>query len=225
MTKEQREQQEPSMEEILSSIRRIIADEESDDSRTGEEDDLGAAVRARVEALETNDESLEQPADEDQDDEDVLELTKVVRDSGEVVEFQGERPSAEPPLEEPEPAADDDDRDQEIGLAHHRFGEASQDDPYGKDEPVQREPAQASELMSATAASVATGAFAKLSQALQRTPQEESIADDSGRTVEQFVEDIVRPMLKEWLDEHLTPIVERLVEKEIQKISRRAELN
>jgi uncharacterized protein len=213
------------MEEILSSIRRIIADEESDDSSTGEEDDLGAAVQARVEALETNDASLEQPAEEDQDDEDVLELTKVVRDSGEVVEFQGERAGAEPPVEEPEPAFARDDRDRESGFAHHRFVEASQDDPYGKDEPVQREPAQASELMSATAASVATGAFAKLSQALQRTPQEESIADASGRTVEQFVEDIVRPMLKDWLDEHLTPIVERLVEKEIQKISRRAELN
>jgi uncharacterized protein len=212
------------MEEILSSIRRIIADEESDDSRTGEEDDLGAAVQARVEALETDDASLERPAEEDHDDEDVLELTKVVRDSGEVVEFQSER-AAEPPVEEPEPAFDRDDRDQESGFAHHRFGEASQDDPYGKDEPVQRQPAQASELMSATAASVATGAFAKLSQALQRTPQEESIADDAGRTVEQFVEDIVRPMLKDWLDEHLTPIVERLVEKEIQKISRRAEFN
>jgi hypothetical protein len=32
-------------------------------------------------------------------------------------------------------------------------------------------------------------------------------------------------MLKDWLDEHLPAIVERLVQKEIQKISRRAELN
>jgi cell pole-organizing protein PopZ len=32
-------------------------------------------------------------------------------------------------------------------------------------------------------------------------------------------------MLKEWLDEHLPAIIERLVQKEIQKISRRAELN
>ena len=82
-----------------------------------------------------------------------------------------------------------------------------------------------SELVSAAAASVASGAFAKLSQALQRTPEEVSVADGSGRTVEQFVEDIARPMLKEWLDEHLPAIVERLVQKEIQKISRRAELN
>jgi uncharacterized protein len=101
---------------------------------------------------------------------------------------------------------------------------AIQDDPERKDQAVQSEQARATELMSATAATVATGAFAKLSQALQRTPEEEAVADRSGRTVEQFVEDIARPMLKDWLDEHLPAIVERLVQKEIQKISRRAEL-
>jgi hypothetical protein len=72
---------------------------------------------------------------------------------------------------------------------------------------------------------MATGAFAKLSHAVQRTPEEVSVADGAGRTLEQFVEDIARPMLKEWLDEYLPAIVERLVQKEIQKISRRAELN
>ena len=87
------------------------------------------------------------------------------------------------------------------------------------------EQARISELMSASAATVATGAFAKLSQALQRTPEEESVADHAGRTVEQFIEDIARPMLKDWLDEHLPAIVERLVQKEIQKLSRRAEMN
>ena len=87
------------------------------------------------------------------------------------------------------------------------------------------EQARISELMSASAATVATGAFAKLSQALQRTPEEELVADHAGRTVEQFIEDIARPMLKDWLDEHLPAIVERLVQKEIQKLSRRAEMN
>jgi cell pole-organizing protein PopZ len=50
------------------------------------------------------------------------------------------------------------------------------------------------------------------------------VAEGSGRTVEQFIEDIARPMLKEWLDQNLPAIVERLVQREIQKISRRAEL-
>lgn len=95
-----------------------------------------------------------------------------------------------------------------------------------KDAPVQTHPADAAaDLVSTPAASVASGAFAKLSQALQRTPAEEAVAESSGRTVEQFVEDIIRPTLKQWLDEHLPAIVERLVQKEIQKIARRAELN
>ena len=89
---------------------------------------------------------------------------------------------------------------------------------------MHNEPARASELMSATTASVAGGAFARLSQALQRTPEAESVADSSGRTVEQFFEDIARPILKEWLDANLPGIIERLVQKEIQKIARRADL-
>ena len=36
-------------------------------------------------------------------------------------------------------------------------------------------------------------------------------------------EDLLRPMLKEWLDEHLPAVVERVVEKEISRISRGVE--
>ena len=213
------------MEEILSSIRRIIADEEADHASAGDEDELGAA-EARAEALDDVAETLAEAADEDQDD-DVLELTKVVRESGEIVDLRSERSGADPD-EEAAPAEPDfaEDRpDDEIGIEAREPNDAIQDAPYRKDEPVPSEQARISELMSASAATVATGAFAKLSQALQRTPEEQSVADRSGRTVEQFIEDIARPMLKEWLDEHLPAIVERLVQREIQKLSRRAELN
>ena len=220
------------MEEILSSIRRIIADEETDDSSSGD-DELGAA-EAQSEALDDDAETLAQAAaDEGDADEDVLELTKVVRESGEVIELQGERSSADDALDDDESRDDDgarDDEDQSMELAPVEH--APEEEPAGagrnhmqrKDQVVHSEHARAAELMSATTASVAGGAFAKLSQALQRTPEEESVADSSGRTVEQFIEDIARPMLKEWLDENLPAIVERLVQKEIQKISRRAEL-
>jgi cell pole-organizing protein PopZ len=215
------------MEEILSSIRRIIADEEADHASAGDEDELGAA-EARAEALDDEAETLAEAADGDQDgDDDVLELTKVVRESGEIVDLRSERTGADPD-EEAEPAGPDfpEDRpDDEIEFAAREPGDAIQDAPYRKDEPVPSEQARISELMSASAATVATGAFAKLSQALQRTPEEASVADRSGRTVEQFIEDIARPMLKDWLDEHLPAIVEQLVQKEIQKLSRRAELN
>jgi cell pole-organizing protein PopZ len=40
------------------------------------------------------------------------------------------------------------------------------------------------------------------------------------RTVDQLVEDLVRPMLKSWLDTNLPPLVERLVRDEIERVSR-----
>lgn len=40
------------------------------------------------------------------------------------------------------------------------------------------------------------------------------------RTVEDLVKEILRPMLKEWLDKHLPEIVERLVRAEIERVSR-----
>jgi len=219
------------MEEILSSIRRIIADEETDDS--GRNDDELGAAEAQSEALDDDAETLARDDDEDGADEDVLELTKVVRESGDVIDLQGERSSADDAMDDDAARGEDEvryDDDQRIELAPVEH--APQREPAGtgrdhmqrKDQVVHSEHARAAELMSATTASVAGGAFAKLSQALQRTPEEESVADSSGRTVEQFIEDIARPMLKEWLDENLPAIVERLVQKEIQKISRRAEL-
>jgi hypothetical protein len=225
VTSEPREQQEPSMEEILSSIRRIIADEETDD-KSGGDDELGTA-EAGSEALGTDADTLARAAaDEGDADEDVLELTKVVRDTGEVIDFQGERSSADAAWEDDEARPDDAQRLQ-VAPADQTPEEpvgTSRDHIERKDQVVHNEPARASELMSATTASVAGGAFAKLSQALQRTPEAESVADSSGRTVEQFFEDIARPILKEWLDANLPGIIERLVQKEIQKIARRADL-
>jgi cell pole-organizing protein PopZ len=41
-----------------------------------------------------------------------------------------------------------------------------------------------------------------------------------GMTVEGMIRDMLRPMLKDWLDENLPALVERMVEKEIARISR-----
>ena len=45
----------------------------------------------------------------------------------------------------------------------------------------------------------------------------------SGQTIDALLRDMLRPMLKEWLDENLPTIVERMVEKEISRISRGGE--
>jgi hypothetical protein len=39
-------------------------------------------------------------------------------------------------------------------------------------------------------------------------------------TIEAMMRDMLRPMLKEWLDENLPSVVERMVEKEIARVSR-----
>ncbi|NGP19256.1 DUF2497 domain-containing protein [Devosia aurantiaca] len=41
-----------------------------------------------------------------------------------------------------------------------------------------------------------------------------------GLTIESMMRDMLRPMLKEWLDENLPSVVERMVEKEIARVSR-----
>lgn len=222
------------MEEILSSIRRIIADEEAGEARPDAPParDLDAADETAA------DEAAAGQADRGTDpaaaaaDDDVLELTRVVRESGEVVDLRA-RDDAAAPDEEPAAVvqAHSDRAEDHPALAaapaearpspedHRSADHRSKEDRIAVSNQAARE-----ELLSDAVATAATGAFARLAHASQRTPAEESIADADGRTIEQFVEDLIRPMLKEWLDEKLPPIIERVVEKEVQKIARRAEL-
>jgi cell pole-organizing protein PopZ len=43
-----------------------------------------------------------------------------------------------------------------------------------------------------------------------------------GPTIEDLVREGIRPMLKSWLDEHLPPMVERIVRTEVERIITRA---
>ena len=216
------------MEEILSSIRRIISDEEAeggDDADAAEQAGSGAN-QARAETFEEDVQTFEATGDDD-DSDDVLELTKVVRESGEVVDLKAEAGDGA----ELEPDGSDTVEDQEEAeLAPPEDVPESEPDAMTDEHFKQEDEAtvhtkqvDAEEMISVNAATAATGAIVKLTSAFQRTPAEESIADSDGRTIEQFVEDLVRPMLKEWLDEHMPPLIERIVEREIRKIARRAE--
>ena len=40
----------------------------------------------------------------------------------------------------------------------------------------------------------------------------------SGTTIEDLVRDEIRPVLKAWLDQHLPPMVERMVRIEIERV-------
>jgi uncharacterized protein len=51
----------------------------------------------------------------------------------------------------------------------------------------------------------------------------QTAAPRGGRTVEELVSELLRPMLKTWLDDNLPAIVERLVRAEIERVSRARE--
>ena len=47
-----------------------------------------------------------------------------------------------------------------------------------------------------------------------------AILTSQARTLEDLVKDMMRPMLKSWLDENLPGLVERLVKAEIERVTR-----
>lgn len=47
-----------------------------------------------------------------------------------------------------------------------------------------------------------------------------TILSNNSRTLEDLVKELLRPMLKEWLDDNLPSMVERMVRQEIERISR-----
>jgi uncharacterized protein len=49
---------------------------------------------------------------------------------------------------------------------------------------------------------------------------EQAIVVDSPRTLEDLTRELLRPMLKTWLDENLPTIVDRLVRAEIERVSK-----
>jgi hypothetical protein len=73
-------------------------------------------------------------------------------------------------------------------------------------------------LVSDLAATMASSRFSALARAAEPDPLE---GMRGGRTVEEIVVDLLKPMLKEWLDSNLPSIVERMVEREIRYLSRR----
>ena len=81
-------------------------------------------------------------------------------------------------------------------------------------------------LVEPGAAGVAASAFDRLSQAVQDsvpTPAAHDPGPGRGRrrNLEDIVKEMLRPMLKEWLDKNLPPMVERYVEREIVRLTRR----
>ena len=69
-------------------------------------------------------------------------------------------------------------------------------------------------MLDENAATAASNAFANLSDKVK-------VSDGPGRSLEDIVTEMLKPMIKEWLDANLPAIVEEKVEEEVQRVARR----
>ncbi len=234
-------QAEPSMEEILSSIRRIISeDDEAEGTKNAGEGDAAdmpdeLAIEDGVDGAAASPEDMG-GADEDEggdeEDEDILELTRMVSEDGGVTDLTEEKePEAEMATEAGEMDTlemQDSESDTPVEAAPVEM-EAEQAAPVEaapvEDEasPPPSEPGSDS-LLDDTAAAAASGSFGELTKAVLKEDgpgiQLGSLPD---KTLEDLIKELLRPMLKEWLDQNLPSITEKLVRKEIERTARRAE--
>lgn len=201
-------EQEPTMEEILASIRRIINEDDAPQAQPAPE---AAAAPAEAEPEEVQFDAPEPEFDAaDEAEDDVLELTDRVEEEGEgtsplaisddlMILDREEEIAPEPePEPEPEPV--------------FQAAPAPAPAPAARPAPAPVEEDEA--LLAEPAASAAAGAFAALTENLR-------VSSDNGQTLEGIVRELMRPMLKQWLDENLPSIVEAKVQEEIERVARR----
>jgi cell pole-organizing protein PopZ len=194
---------EPSMEEILASIRQII----SEDGEGNEAKD--------AQAEETSPEAEAEPEHEDETDapDEVAVELEAAAELEPAPQFDPEPEPQFEPSQEPEP---------EGAPAHGDFmtpqsASAAQADPFepmaasSEEESSHRPQGDDRHLLSAQSDQAVHGAFSALAH---------TILAQNARTLEDLVAEMLQPMLKTWLDENLPSLVERLVQEEIQRVSR-----
>jgi len=203
---------EPSMEEILASIRRIIADDDASKTaqRPPEPAKPAAAVPAPAARLappppapappepspmdaapaEPEPEpAAEMPADDQSAD--ILDLTESMA------------------MPEPSPAPQFRTIDGSFDVSYEEPAEKPAPPPAP--EPPAFVSEERGRLMSNVASAAVDSAFNTLAQ---------TVLVQNARTLEDLVREMLRPMLKSWLDDNLPGMVERLVRNEIERVSR-----
>jgi uncharacterized protein len=193
--------QEPSMEEILASIRRIIADDQEGPKAAQPAVPPAPPVRPVAPPPAP-------PAARPKAEEEVLDLADIAtpvppraaplemehedisfRDSGEFDAAEPEKEEAPEPVWEPEPEPE----------------RAPPPPPLPSAEP------SAERLTSTSTDASVSNAFNMLAH---------TVLTNNARTLEDLVKEMLKPMLKSWLDENLPTLVERLVRAEIERVTR-----
>ena len=188
---------EPSMEEILASIRRIISDDEA------KPEEAAPVVQEEAAAAPAT------PLDDD------------VLDLGAEAALVAAPPPAPAPEPVPPPAEEQDDSDvafldepevaaalPETVIAEPVAAPAA---PSPQAPPPQAPTVDMASLLSDQASSAVTNANGQLAS---------TVLSNNARTLEDLVKDMLKPMLKTWLDDNLPTMVERLVRAEIERVAR-----
>ena len=205
---EENEQAEPSMEDILASIRRILSeDEEAEEAPAPAEPDPEPAPE---EAAEPEEEELDMAAAMEADPESEPEPAP--------------EPEPEPePISEPEPAP------MPVAVPPPPPAAAPMPSLEGNIlELTQQMIAQLPPDIGAGDPILSQGASANSTDALQELAKallsKRNIAiGNRDLTLEGLIREILRPLLREWLDQNLPYLIERLVKKEIDHTVNRAE--
>ena len=208
-------QAEPTMEEILASIRRIISEDDAEDG-DGEVLDLEESGADENASEESEDLAPQTPPPVDLDD---------------IAEFDENAPLCAPEEDDEiiedgwgiDPADLEDDPPEEDSFDATDFGleedivEETTPEPEPTPAPqpvaqmVEETPPVGDGLVADATAQATAGALGKLMG---------SMMTSQGMTLEDLVREMLRPMLKEWLDDNLPQLVEQEVQKELRRISR-----
>jgi uncharacterized protein len=226
--------QEPSMEEILASIRRIIADDDASKTPAGELPQAEPPPPRPVQPLPPV-----QPAPPPVQAAPPPPPPPPVPPPAAPPRIEREIPPPPPPvIEEPvsfgqetvaEQSADILDLTESMAMSSEEAGPPPQfrtidgSSDLGFDEAPPSPPAapfppapprlddHQERLLSNAAGAAVDSAFHALAQ---------TVLSQNARTLEDLVRDMLRPMLKSWLDDNLPGMVERMVRAEIERVSR-----
>lgn len=215
---QQSAQREPSMEEILASIRRIIEDNEntrpedaypepSVNARDASYRDVPAREASVIEVDSFRSElRAARPAEARAPREDRIVHEPVQPEAPRWSEERAAAPAPQPRApEEPRPAV-------EARTAEPAPRQEAQRPPV----PVRAAPiaaAAAPAIISEQAGRKVAASFSELSDAL---------ASRGRQSLDEMAADMLRPMLQDWLDNNLPTLVEKLVREEIERVARGA---
>ena len=222
--------QEPSMEEILASIRRIIADDEAKPAAAEKPASPTAAAKPAVmkdippSAIAPAPKPVPPPppppapepaASNNQDDIDAMLASldaatpeadiRPAQPEADVFELTDEMALPEPA---PAPAATFSKVEPQDDI---EFTEAKASRRQPAYEAPFESAAPARPILSHSTVSAVESAFNSLAN---------TVLSNNARTLEDLVKEMLRPMLKSWLDDNLPGLVERIVKAEIERVSR-----